>query len=190
MTLITTTFTPEATPFPFIGPAPSQELWGTIIPRGEVDYVVSAGAITVAGVGDDQRAQVFCNLPRGFGYVMSECSAMIEGGDVAQWDNGAIFRLRDDNGGDQRWTVFRRFEASSSVISSGGTTKSKIYELLQPVPSKVIICDRPAAGQLAVLFRNITTDQDAGLMNFFARFLQYDLNQAFRWAVNSPFPVR
>lgn len=191
MALITTTLNPLATPLPFIAPAPAIDLWNTPIPRGEIVFIESAAAITIAGVGDDQRLTINCNLPVGFGYVMAETNMMLTSSDAAQWEAVCGFRLRDENGGNHRWTIHRRFEASATVITIGGSGKNRIYELVQnDPPRKMVICNLAAPGQLTVNVRNLTTNQAAGTLDFFTRFYQYDLNQAFRYAVNTPTLVR
>lgn len=190
MALITTTLTPLATQLPFIAPAPSIELWETQVPRGEIVFVEQAAAITIAGVGDDQKLQINCDLPRGFAYVLVGSNMMITGADVAQWQNNASFRLRDSNdAASARWTIHQRYQADSTVMTIGATL-NKVYELESKAVSKVILCNLSVPGQLKIQVRNITTDQAAGTVDFFARFFQYDLNQAFRWAVNSPVLVR
>lgn len=188
MATITTALAPLPTPVAYIGPAPSQELWQTPIPRGEIDFIEQTAAVTISGAGDNQLLQIQCGIPRGFGYVLMDAYMTMQNIDVDAWSAATRFRILD-SAATPTWRVNQRFEAGS-VINTGTLFFHRTWQLVAPAWQKVIICDKGDDGQLLVQVMNLTLDQAAGSVDFLARFLQFDLNQAYRWSVNTPFPVR
>ncbi len=189
MATITTALTPTATRLAFIGPAPTIEQWETPIPQAEIAFIEQNAAVIISGVGDNQLISIVAALPRGFAYILAEANMNLNSADVDAWQDSARFRIKDAGSG-PRWTVHQRFEASANVINNATSSFNKVYELVHTPVQKVIIGDLDAAPELVIQVMNLTTDQAAGTLDFFCRFLQFELNQAYHWAVNTPWPVR
>lgn len=189
MATITTAIIPPAIFLPYIGPDNTMDTWQSSIPRGEILFRVDDDAVLISGVGDNQLLTITASLPRGFAYVLAEANMKIQNADVDAWQDGCQFRLQDSIAA-ARWNSNSRFESGALVINNATAVFNKNYDLVRPPLQKLIVCDRGDAGRLSVSCMNLTTNQAAGTVTFLARFYQFDLNQAFFWAVNMAFPVR
>lgn len=189
MPTTTTTLTPLAKIIPYIGPAPSQDLWNTVIPRAEIIFSEIATVVTAAAAGEDQLLLVTCTLPEGFGYVLRDFSmrmADTEVGDTADWEDNGDLQLQDGPGNSTS-TWIHSMGIEKEVVSASATLSAGIYRLWGNTLSKVLI---PTGGGLVMLTRNLTIDGGPMFLNYFARFLQFDLNQTYRAILNTPIPVR
>lgn len=189
MATITTSLTPNPISVGYIGPAPNIVLSQTPIPRGEVIFREISTAVTISGVGDDQRIEIICNLPAGFCYVLAEMYMTIVNVDVDAWDTGCQVRVQDSVGS-PRWRAGLRFEGTTAVQRATAAILLRQYNLVRPSLQKVIICDRGDNGELLLRVMNVTTNQAAGTVEFLARFFQYELAQGFYWGTNTSFPTR
>lgn len=195
MALTSTTFSPNALLEPYIGPAPTQDLWNTLIPRAAIIFSVVQGAITTGGAGNEQKVIMNCKLPSGFAYAMREFVFFIndndDAGDVDDWDDQAYLTLRDDFAGESTssWVYAIGAEKPSVSAHTTVTNLNSAYKPINPLLQKLVI-PRAAGGLLQFTSFNLVQDGGAMIVNAFARFLQYDLNQAYRAIVNTPVPTR
>lgn len=194
MATTSTTFTPGATLVPYIGPIPTQLLWDTIIPRAEILFTEKAGAVIAAAAGDDQRFLFDCIMPTGFAYAFQDFSMGIigaEAGDIDDWEDNANLTLRDSSlsAADSTWIYQLGAEKAPAAAAISPTLDRGVYRSFAPYLKKLII-PRPSGGILQFLAYNLTIDGGPITIEGFARFLQYDLNQAYRAIVNTPVPVR
>lgn len=197
MTLTTTTLAPKAELVPFISPVPSQDLWNSIIPRGEIIFSEIGTAIITGGAGNEQRIVITLNLPAGYAYAFREFSFYLEdvddAGDVNDWDDTGSFAIQSDSTSAtaSKWVWYGQITkpavaGHSTIILLNGT-----YQLGYPEESlsKIIIPAKAGAKASVQLF-NVVQDGGAMYSNLYARFLQYDLNQAYRSILQTPVPVR
>lgn len=178
---------------PLIGPAPLQDLWNTLIPQFESIHSVFATTIAAAAAGEDQSFKVTCTLPGGFAYALVDWSMhMVEAevGDVDDWDSNAKLFLRDGTtGATSKWTMDQG--ASRVVYHTNATLDAATYKMFNPSPLQKLIIPSAADGaQLKFNTFNVTIDGGPITVDWFSRFLVYDLNQAYRAIVNTPVPVR
>lgn len=172
---------------PYAG-AGGMDFTNSPIPRAEVNFIVTGGAITISGVGDSQIVRFICQLPLSFAYVVQEVSVFqLYGDDIAQWQNITSCRIRNNQSG-------KTWAHSLDLFSRGQYNKdallSKSYQLNAPGELNRLIIPGTSA-DLTVEIANPTTDQSVmAVDSFFARFLQFDVNQAYFYGANTPIPVR
>lgn len=193
MAIISTTATPLAERLALIAPVPSQDLWMTQIPRAEIIFRGSP-SITLAGVGDTQRFQIHCILPTGYAYVYIEGRVSLREsvvGDLANWEDEACFLIQDDSAG-SGWSYPMRMtkEAVGAICQGSITLREAVFEPSSPPLKKVIVAPPGLTPRLFFDVSNVSTNDAAMTSFFFFRFLQFDLNQAFFYAVNTPTSVR
>lgn len=189
MATVTTNFTVDPVVLPYIGPAPFGDQWASAIPSAELMFPIVTQSITIATGGKDQLASIFCNLPGGWAYAFLECNMSIFGGDSANWDSCAKARMVDGNTSNN-WRA--NFDMCSGGLFHAGTASpGQTYQIdSASILKKIIIPPRDNFAQFTVNVMNINLDESAVNLDFFARFLRFDINQAHLWAVNTPVPVR
>lgn len=188
MATTTTSFTPTPLVLPFAGARPNPSQDQSIIPNSEVIFRVNSGSIDLSGVGDVQRAIVDCLLPPGWGYLMTDwaCSlADTVAGDTADWDDEAQLLLRDSSTSEV-WRYTMGCSKPALGFSASTTLKSAAFAIRGPLLEKFII---PSVGSAQLFFSsfNLVTNQAAMVIQYFARFIRYDVNQAYNWPINTPF---
>lgn len=185
MTTISTNFTPTASYFPFAGKG-ALTRDRSDVPRAEVRFLENGAAVTLSGAGDDQRISVICDLPINFAYVISELhlklSSVVNGVTVT-WQDVASASFRDGGSPQQRIP----FEGSSTGVS-GPTQDQKANRIYQfnNLPLVIWKMAPGAMGNLQLTCHNINEEEPAVTMDFYARFLQFDLEQAIHYAPNVP----
>lgn len=189
MATTATTLTPEGKNFPLIG-LTRYDYPSNYIPRSELLFTIQAGAVTVAGAGEDQRLIVNCNLPRGWAYVLLEASMRVGGVDVADWDDCATCELYDDNGSGLNKKFIAHMQFCTDGISHTSTTlPQKTYALAHAI-GKVFKCDGSSFGRFQTIIMNTTVDGTVMAVDLYARFARFDLEQAHHYAVSTTVPVR
>lgn len=188
MAIITSDFDPEATPFPYAG-MPDIVGQRTGIPRGEVAFNVDGGSVTLAGVGDTQRANVTCTLPGGYAYVLRETFLSMTAIDVEDWDDVGFGSFQD-----AEQSTVRKNRMLFQLVSAGAvnitTAKRRCWDYTI-LPKQVLYPASATEGAVYIAtIINAVTNGAAGNLVFNARFLQFDIEQANHYSVNSPMPTR
>lgn len=186
MTVTTTTLNLVGKNIPYIGAAPTQDQWQSIIPRAEKIYGTTSSSVTVAGAGNEQSLVVKCVLPEGFGYALVESSISLFGADIADWTPTAFAEMVDSVASPSYRDTF--IADGSGIWATSTTALGRTYRCHE-CPSKIVI---PAADGGQLIYRVFNSTQDGVVMTCYAyfRFLVFDLNQAYFWAVNTPIPTR
>lgn len=186
MGVITTQLLPSFRRLPYIGPVGEPEIWWTQLPKAEVVFQEYDTTVTAGEVGDSQKLTIQCNVPTSYAYVLQELSMVMYGSDIDDWQAASFVTLSDGTGA-AGWSYSPRFEANLAIGNSAGTIRT--WNVQEPgVPKKVMIA--VTAGNIFLEFYNANLDGAAANIRFFCRFLQFDLNQAFRTSINSPILVR
>lgn len=173
---------------PYAG-AGGMAMVNTPVPRAEVNFTFQSGAVTLSGSGDTQSLTISCALPPSFAYIVQEVSITdLAGVDGDNWDNFGISRIRVDTP-DKTWKHSLDLFSRGSYQSSP-TTRGKSYHLAAPGELNRMLIPLVSAN-LVILLQNPTTQDSAMIVGaFFARFLQFDVNQAYFYGANVPLPVR
>lgn len=189
MAVVTSTVLLTESSVPYIGAAPTRDQWPTNIPRSEKIFTAINAAVTVAAGGDTQAIVMNQVLAEGFAYVMLEGAVQLSGADVADW-NTAIFATLDDTTANPRFRdIYQVDRGGVSSVGGGGAALSTCYRCTS-CPTKMLIPSTSPGGQNRWVLENIVPDGVAMTVICFFRFLVFDLNQAYHWAVNTPLPVR
>lgn len=173
---------------PYVG-AGDMAKTGTPIPRSEVNFTVSDGAVTLSGSGDSQTLNLTCELPLSFAYVVQEISIHnLVGIDAENWEDKGQCRIRV-------YTTEGSWKHSLDLFSRGhffstATTNGKSFHLASPGELNRLVIPGTRAN-LVIALSNPTLEQSAMVLDgFLARFLVFDVNQAYNFGANVPIPVR
>ncbi len=181
-----TAFAPAPIVSPFTGLGTLSETVRASSPRSEVTYSILAGAVTVGAVGEDQRVFINCILPINFAYVVVDCFVRLLTADAADWGVVGELSCADSDSSD------RTFLASQEMISSGtidvpSTTISRVWNAAHPLLRTVMLkAPASAATRCAVSISNASLAGTAGTLDFYMRFLQFDVEQTHHVGVNWP----
>lgn len=184
MATTSTTFTVAEARFGFISEIVN--ISESPIPKAEIIYAITGGTVTAAAAGEDQEMIIFCPLRQGYAYVLTEMEMLFreaEAGDIGDWD--ASMTATTTNGA---WVAANRFDGGIAVNNST-SLQDRTFKCAQPT-QKIIIPTGPAAANLFIRGWNTSIDGGPMTVNFLARFLEFDLQQAHHWAIQSQFPVR
>lgn len=193
MATTTTALTPAGKGLPFIGPAPSQDLWNTMIPRAEVIFSVVQGTVIEAAAGEDQLLSINCTLDPGFAYSLSDWSCGIqeaEVGDINDWSDYGRLRLQDDTSQSASNWVYNYGVTKPAVGYPVNATLQGAQYTIANHPFNKLIIPRQSGALLHFTISNVQIDGGPLTINYLSRFIQYDLNQAYRAIVNTPVLVR
>lgn len=189
MAEITTTFNPTPVLFPFDGLGEVDQR-GTEVPRAAVVFVVAGGAVTLSGAGDTQRVVANLILPTNFSYVATDFNVRLQSADVGAWNEVGEISYADAGSSD------RTFLASQELVSHGtvdnlATNISRIWCPCGPL-LKALMLQVPngSAPRCGVKIANPALNDAAGVLDLYARFLQYDINQTHHVTVNTATLVR
>lgn len=173
---------------PYVG-AGNMAKVNTPIPRSEINFQISDGAVTISGAGDSQTLTISCDLPLSFAYVVQEISmTSLQGDDADAWENFGVCRIRNNVTGGTWKHSMDLFSRGDFFVSATQTGKS--YHLNSPGDLNRLIIPGTSAN-LLVRLANPTLDQSAMVIDgFLARFLQFDIGQAYHYGANVPVPVR
>lgn len=185
MAIITTTVTVPATRLALIAPLGEPDIWWTPYPRAELVFNSYQTAVTLAGVGDTQALAINCALPVSYAYVLVDLTMFLYSVNADDWLSGATVQLQDATV--PTWAYVIPVETVAK--GNDGTFETRTWFPSAGLPQKTILATSAGAG-LNLDFYNPTTNGAAATIRFFARFLQYDLNQGFRTSVNTPALIR
>lgn len=172
---------------PFINQFGQPDVWATLVPRSELVFSALGFAITLSGVGDDQRVIINCDLPSGFAYVLMEASLSIDGAEADEWDTNAFCSLAD-SAADVTAKWKKCLHAPGLLGNSAATSFTRCYVV--SAASKIILPGPGLTGRLQLRTMNLTTNKAALVGTAYARFLLFDVNQAQFNAIHTPVPVR
>lgn len=189
MATTTTTFTPAYNRQAYIGFGFQGSL-ETPIPQAELNFIIYGETVTEAAAGLDQAIIVNCDLPAGYAYISRGVNVLLEDqevGDIADWDTDwRAFAVNSLVASPSRWLSGIPLEGGlswfHSATLSGRTFKADAFP-------KLINCN-DGPGLLRGGLINPTIDGGPMALYWVASFLEFDLNQARHWAVNTPIPVR
>lgn len=191
MATTTTTVIPILIRTPYQFPYGSTE--NTPVPSAEINFSAYEVAITAAAAGESQKLTIGVNLPGQYAYQLTYLSAFMtdnEAGDMADW--GADFRafLSNTNSGSSTgaWLAGLCLDGCG-LWAHSATRKGRTWKL-DKVPDKMVIPITGTTGRLQLDNWNLSIDGGPMTLSFSAKFLQYDLAQAYNWAANTPIPIR
>lgn len=186
MAVATTTFTPPPMRQAFSGldsVGGERSPW----PNAEQRFCVLAGAVDVEAGGDSQKVDIQCDLPVNFAYTLMEIHMSIFGADIADWEtNGDCFFTDGTGSLPQGRTMISAIPAwSEGVVGTLLAFRFDFQGMGVQLPANAV-----STPQLRFIMANDTIDGSAMTVNFCARFLQFNIEQAHHFEVNSAMAVR
>lgn len=194
MALVTQNITPVSRYSPFEGMSEQQRLYNSV-PRGLLRFFTTE-AIDAKPVNDDLLVNITGSLPQGFAYVVSAISWQLTVTTAADFFATVFFRLFNaiPNGEVPNEQVanfnFQDASPSAAIVPANRILDFERGSLREWFPQP-LVQTQGAAGMsfTARAFNPSNTVQPAGTQFFNLSFYQYELNQAVRFPLNSPFPV-
>lgn len=194
MALVTQNITPISRYSPFEGMSEAQRLYSSS-PRGLLRFF-SSEAIDAKPVNDDLLVIITGSLPQGFAYVVSAMSWQITVGTASDWHPEVFFRIFNGipNGEvpNEQVSIFNLdVMAPSTAIVANSLILEYTKGALREWYPQPLVQTQGALGMSFTIraFNAANTVQSAGTQFFNLSFYQYELNQAVRFPLNSPFPV-
>lgn len=190
-----------ATTQTFLQPAPQRTGYiglglndvSSLIPQAEVNFILRADTVIEAAAGKDQQLIIRCDLPAGFAYIFQGAQLLCdetEAGDMADWNTDLRSFLQNTTAAapaQGRWLYPLSF-TGGDLVNNSAVLKSRTF--IAEAQSKLVIPLFGTVARMDSAFWNVVIDGGALTINFVAKFLEYDLNNAYHWAINTPIPVR
>lgn len=190
MAVITTSITPSLKVFPYSG-VPELLLDRSDFPRSEIEFKVLNGAIALTGVGDSMFVALACVLPLNYAYTLSDFFLTIHSaaGATNNFNTALTLFINDDVLGLVRtYEIFLPNESTSAMF--GATMIDTKTYCITCFPTQLLKGETGGQIELSIQGTNETTNDTAYTLDFFARFQQFDVNQAQNADVNRQTPVR
>lgn len=187
--------TVELVHFPFSGMAeiPRDR---SDVPRASLVFSTNYATVPGAGAGNTQRLRVSMPFPLNFSYVITDVNYMIvgdTGGATNNFANVATLNVRQSKGPDGTFEYLQFFPMSlafkAEAAALNAAQNQALLFCLDKAPRQVII-PRDSQDGLVIEHQNATANDQDYSVQLYVRVLQYDVEQANNWAVNTPTPVR
>lgn len=214
MALVTTTLTPKVFKVPFTGPG-EQQRQGSRAARAEIYFSINSGAWAAAGAGNDRSLVIPLSLPKDFAYLCTDVSLQVRTASTYTYaSNAAVLTFTPDpstNGFAPYYTnmVSPMWTGATPAVQAATTTISAaqirnenqiiIKDAVDPVqtsktytpeklPSFLLFpyTDTRYQSNADVTLGDVLESGNVASIFFLARFVQYDISQAYSWAPNSP----
>jgi hypothetical protein len=184
----TTDFIADFTRVPFVTP-PDWVRAQTALPRARVDFVVSAGVVPVKALNDDQLNRVANDLPTTFAYRLLSAQCSIEQDSANSYAAFAEMEITNAVRGQPLGHAVRHPMPSGETFNSD-ILAERIWFMdpLQGMPTYIIQSLRAnVAPTITFNFVNgINPASGAGLLNFYASYYEYDIEQVQLYPALTP----
>lgn len=196
MALITTTVAPTPTLLPYTGLTQTVRERNNV-GRAEVRFDVAGTTIPATGAGDQQRVFLSCALPRGYAYALLNATARIGGTDSDSWDFNAEAVFQDGIGANATQEIHHNLQNGYRAVL--GATEAPnaraggfnfIYEIVERVPA--VLWNKNNSDSVRYFADFVTGDTNTSACSFSCalNFIQYDIEQAYDYRINTPTFVR
>lgn len=179
-----TNFTPDLKKFAIIGLSAGQDR--SSVPRSELIFTVSSGPILIEAGGSNQEVNITVVLDAGFSYSIQEAYASIKSVDGGDWAaNGFVIV---NTGALLGTTVRIELESELSTAFVDGANTNRGYQW-RNFPGNLLM---PSDTGASATFKlgNQSIDGAAATLQFMCRVIQYDIEQAHHYQVNTPILTR
>lgn len=170
---------------PFERPPQAVALW-TAIPRGLQSFTAT-GVLDAKPINDTQLLTITATLPPNFGYVFADVALEVTQDVAAAWDQAFILNLQS----------FYRGGVPGLSITAPLASQVGGFDTVRAFADKTGAFSFPIVGNKGssgVLINLQATNQAApagaaGGINAYISFWQFDLEQLFKYPINSPIPT-
>ncbi len=195
MAIVDTIPTLTVTRQPFETPPQVRTMW-SLIPRGFLHFALDGTTLDAKPINDDQHLRISGTLPQGFAYQFMQIGMTIEQDVAASWDARPVMRLVNwtPNAAHGAHIVFVLEDADEFADASAVSPITVMRGLGEsgshPLAHQIMFQPGRGIMSFSLLAVNETDPAGAaGTVDFFASFLEYDLNQAVRYGIQSPVPM-
>lgn len=174
---------------PFERPPQAVSLW-TAIPRGLQSFTVNTQAIDAKPLNDIALLTITAQLPPNFGYVFADVALQISQDLAVDWDPNYILNLQSFYRAPQAVSLGLSISAMLPSLAGGFGTVRSTAEKTGAFSFPIV----GTKGTSGILINLQATNQAAaatttGVCDAYISFWQFDLEQIFKYPINSPIPV-
>jgi len=156
------------------------------IPRSMLVYSTGAADVAVPAAGKSQLAQITCSLPISYAYVLSHLSLVVWGADIADWDAEAYGSIQNS----QDTEIVDLGMSNAGITSGTGALSGRVYHFPHAmIPSKPVFA-LLVGSKVKMHVGNTTIDGSAMEIRLTAHVWQYDFDQSYSPAIQTPVLVR
>ena len=193
MATVLTSLNPTQRPTTYAGAA-SIRREDSAIPVDEIEFSSKFSQVATPGAGNNQGLAIACAPPRNFAYVLSQIFLELRtsGASTNNWPNVITGTLGNSSVTAQTdfLVPFELVSNGAGLLQSDAGAESKVY-CPSRAPGQVIVPRLPGAtAYLSIQSYNSTANDVAYLVNFYARFLMFTIDQVRNYQVSYPTPVR
>ena len=180
---------------PFEKPPQEQTIWSNI-PRGFLHFALDGATLDAKPINDDQHLRISGVLPMGFAYQLVQIGMTIQQDVAASWQSRPIMRIvnwtSDTVAGVHLVFVLEdSFEFGDAAAVDPVTVLRGLGEAgSHPLAHQIMFQANRSNISFSLLAVNETDPAGAaGTIDFLISFLEFDLNQAVRFGLQTPAPV-
>lgn len=189
MANVAVTFEMDPTYIPYERPPDPQTLW-SVIPRGLRGFIVELGILAAKPNADTESLTLTGTLPANFAYIFSEIHLRLSQDRAADWQTVLSLNLQNWYQGflgvSSTWNFVLGSTASidldARAMSAGPGARTPKGLMWAPRGTSGIQVRMNAANTNA-------TVATAGTISAYINFWEFDLEQARKFAINSPIPT-
>ncbi len=189
MTDVTTAVTPTPVVQIFAVPGGTQPY--SIVPRATVTFF-SSSVVPAKLAADNNQSLFTLNLPQNFVYRLAECRAWANtttSGQLNDWEDVQSCLLSGGIGGSLQFGLAAGNAYANTFVSVTNHTQ-KFFEPSMSLPDALVASTSSVTGKLEIRWLDVSSDSTAITNHFiWAKFLQYDVDQATKYPVHTPVPV-
>lgn len=157
----------------------------TAEPRAIVNFNVFNGTLSAKPLSDQQNIVVLVDLPLAFAYRMIELNCSISQDVADDWDRGVFLEVTNAIRSLEPGSVERHPGTNTSLVRRNVTG---VWAIDFPVPRYIMQALRPnvAAAMSFEAGNQNAAAGSAGVINFYASFLEYEIEQVQMYPVHFP----
>lgn len=185
MSVVTDSFSMFGFRTPFIK-IPDAPRMFTAMPRALFSFETLAGVVSAKPINDQQVLLMSMNLPTEFAYRMVELNISVLQDVATSWETVGHLEVTNGIRGSAQGLVTRH------PVPIAGLPRRAVMNMfladMRPPPGYVIQATRPGVAPVMTFETTNVTDPAgaAGTVNFFASFMEYELEQVQIYPVHSP----
>jgi len=190
MSVVAVVIPMEPTYLAYERPPDASTLWSAI-PRGLRGFVVGTGILAAKPLNDTETLSLTGTLPANFAYIFSDISLRLSQDKAYKWGAEYTLSLQSYYQGMtaviSNWNFdFAREEDRTTAGTRGGGAQAGYS-----YPKNIIWAPRGSSGILINIHNaNLNSEEAlAGTVSCYINFWEFDLEQARKFPLNSPFPV-
>lgn len=174
---------------PFERPPQAISLWSAI-PRGLQSFSVDTQLLDAKPINDIQLLTITATIPPNFGYVFADVALTISQDVADAWDPAFILNLQNFYRAPQTVSLGLSISAMLPSIAGGFGTVRATAEKTGAFSFPIVGVKDTTGIQINLQATNQAAPAGAiGTVNAYISFWQFDLEQIFKYPINSPIPT-